>query len=38
MPAKIIKKNRAWSANPLYMDLKFDKLAFDNYSNLTHED
>ena len=38
MPAKIIKKNRAWSGNPLYKDLKSDKLVFENYANLTDED
>lgn len=38
MPAKIIKKNRAWSANPACLDLKLDKLVFENYTNLTDED
>lgn len=37
VPAKIIQKNRAWSAHPLYKDLQSDALAFENYAHLTEE-
>ena len=35
VPAKIIKKNCAWCTNLLYKNIKFDKRAFEQYTNLT---
>lgn len=35
VPARIIKRNRAWSANPFYHDLEQDKLVYENYARLT---
>lgn len=38
VPARIVKKDRAWCANPFYTDLKSDKPVFENYADLTVED
>ena len=38
VPARLIKKNRAWSKNPYHLSLLNDKNVFDNYMNLTKGD
>ena len=38
VPAKIIKKDKAWSKNPYYIDLEKDKNVYNNYTNLTEGD
>ena len=35
VPGRIIKKNRAWSGNSNYKNIRFDKRAFEKYTNLT---
>lgn len=38
VPAKVIKKNRAWSKNPYVLDIKKDKGVYENYTNITEGD
>lgn len=37
-PAKVIKKNIAWSGDPNIRDLRLDKLTFENWAHETIED
>lgn len=38
VPAKVIKRNVAWSENPFYKDIRLDKRVFELYTNLTCEE